>query len=73
MIRIQAFEEALPREWRGVVRDYPALSAAAAAATGIYLGRRSRNFGRRLAAAVVSTAIAVAIRMLRQAAGQWPA
>jgi hypothetical protein len=69
VIRIDAFEEALPREWRGVVRDYPALSAAAAAATGFYLGRRSRHFGRRLVAAVVSTAIAIAIRQLRRVAG----
>jgi hypothetical protein len=69
MLRIDVFEEALPREWRGVVRDYPALSAAAAAATGFYLGRRSRHFGRRLVAAVVSTAIAIAIRQVRRVAG----
>ena len=69
MFRIDAFEEALPREWRGVVRDYPALSAAAAAATGFYLGRRSRHIGRRLMAAFVSTAIAIAIRQLRRVAG----
>ncbi|HTD51669.1 MAG TPA: hypothetical protein VK780_01470 [Thermoanaerobaculia bacterium] len=73
MFKIQAFEEAVPREWRGVVRDYPVLSAAAAAAAGFYVGRRSRRFGRRLVAAVVSTAIAVAIRQLRQAAGLRPA
>jgi hypothetical protein len=69
MLRIDAFEEALPREWRGVVRDHPALSAAAAAATGFYIGRRSRHIGRRLVAAVVSTAIAIAIRQLRRVAG----
>jgi hypothetical protein len=69
MLRIDAFEEALPREWRGVVRDHPAFSAAAAAAAGFYLGRRSRHFGRRLVAAVVSTAIAIAIRQLRRVAG----
>jgi hypothetical protein len=73
MMRIEAFEEALPREWRGVVRVYPALSAAAAAAAGFYLGRRSRHFGRRLLAAVVSTAVAIAIRQVRQAAGLRPA
>jgi hypothetical protein len=73
VIRIEAFEEAVPREWRGVVRDYPVLSAAAAAAAGFYIGHRSRHFGRRLLAAVVSTAIAIAIRQVRQAAGLRPA
>jgi hypothetical protein len=73
VFRIEAFEEAVPREWRGVVRDHPVLSAAAAAATGFYLGRRSRHFGRRLVAAVVSTAIAIAIRQLRQVTGMRPA
>jgi hypothetical protein len=72
-MRIDAFEEALPREWRGVVRDYPVLSAAAAAAAGFYIGRRSRHIGRRLVAAVVSTAVAIAIRQLRQVTGMRPA
>ncbi len=73
MLRIKAFEEAVPREWRGVVRDHPVVSAAAAAAAGFYLGRRSRHFGRRLLAAVASTAVAIAIRQLREVTGMRPA
>ena len=72
MLRIQAFEEAVPREWQRVVRDHPALSVAAAAATGLYLGSRGRHFGRRLLAAFVSAAIAAGVRKLREAAGMRP-
>jgi len=69
MFRIEAFENAVPREWRGVVRDHPALSIAAALAAGFYFGRRGHHFGRRLAAAFVSAAVAAGVRKLRETAG----
>jgi hypothetical protein len=65
-LRIEPIEEAVPREWRRVVRDYPLLSVAAAFATGIYLGRAH---GRRLLVAVAGVAVSAALDGAKRAAG----
>ena len=65
-IRIEAIEEAVPREWRRVVKDYPLLSLAAALATGVYLGRAH---GRRLLVAVAGMAVSAALDSAKRAAG----
>jgi hypothetical protein len=65
-LRIEPIEDAVPREWRRVVRDYPMLSMALAAATGLYLGRAH---GKRLLVAIVGVAVSAAIDSARKAAG----
>jgi hypothetical protein len=65
-LRVEPIEEAVPRQWRRVVRDYPMLSMAVAAATGLYLGR---VHGKRLLVAIVGVAVSAAIENARRAAG----
>ncbi len=64
MVRIEPIEQALPREWRGVVRDHPWLAISTAAIVGMYLGR---NHGRRLLAAVAATAITAGLENAKRA------
>ncbi len=65
-LRIEPIEDAVPREWRRVVRNYPMLSMALAAATGLYLGR---VHGKRLLVAIAGVAVSAAIDSARKAAG----
>ena len=65
-LRVEPIEEAVPREWRRVVRDYPLLSLAVAAATGVYLGR---VHGRRLLVALAGVAVSAAIERAKRAGG----
>ena len=65
-LRIEPIEEAVPRDWRRVVRDYPMLSMAVALATGVYLGRAH---GKRLLVALVGVAVSAAVENARRAAG----
>jgi hypothetical protein len=65
-LRVEPIEEAVTRQWRRVVRDYPMLSMAVAAATGLYLGR---VHGKRLLVAIVGVAVSAAIENARRAAG----
>lgn len=66
MIRIEALEKTLPKEWRRTVRDHPLLAAAAGAVVGVYLGR---NHGRQLLAAIVSSGLAFGAESVRGALG----
>jgi hypothetical protein len=65
-LRIEPIEEAVPREWRRVARDYPLLTLAAAFAAGVYLGR---NHGRQLFTALVGVAVTAAVDRAKRASG----
>jgi hypothetical protein len=58
MIRVDPLENALPSDWRRVVRDQPLLSVIAAFAAGVYLGK---HHARQLFSALVSIGISAAV------------
>ena len=62
MIRIEAIERALPRDWRAIIRDHPFLSLAVAAAAGVYLGR---NHSRELLGAVTTAGVGLGSAKLK--------
>lgn len=66
MIRIEALEKSLPKDWRRLVRDHPFLATAAGAIAGVYIGR---NHGRQLMAAIVSSGLAFGAESVRGALG----
>ena len=66
MLRLDALEKSLPREWRDTIRDHPWICLGAAALAGVYLGR---NHGRALFSALTTDGIAVGAEKLKVAAG----
>jgi len=65
-MRVEPLEQALPADWRRLVRDQPLLSVAVALAAGIYLGR---HHAKQLFSALASVGIAAAVEGARKRLG----
>ena len=66
MVRIEAIERAIPRDWRRIICEHPWLSLAVGATAGAYLGR---NHSRLLLSAVTTAGIAVVSQKWRELTG----
>jgi hypothetical protein len=66
VIRVEPLEQALPADWRRLVRDQPFLSLAVALAAGIYLGR---HHAKQLLSAAASIGVAAAVEGARKRFG----
>jgi hypothetical protein len=69
MIRVEAIEEALPKDVRKTIRSHPFLVLSAGALVGYYLGR---NHGRGLLTALVGVGISAGTSSARKMLGVEP-
>lgn len=58
MTRVEPIEQAIPSDWKRVIRDQPLLAVCAAFAAGVYLGR---HHARQLLSAAINLGLATAV------------